>query len=373
MRSLAIRNLNVWYGAQHVLKNISADIPPRQITAVIGPSGCGKSTLLKSLNRLLELNEQVRVEGQVLLDSEDIYAAGQDAVEIRTRIGLLAQKPFPLPMSIFDNVAYGPRIHGLANGNLNAIVQSRLEAVGLWDEVKDRLNAPASGLSVGQQQRLCLARTQITPATGRPYCNDCLSPCPACGALVPETFACGICGAPYCHFCGAACDACGRHFCKEHSRHFAGCEHVLCADHETRCAGGGEEICPLCHEECAICGKPVCEKHTSICRRCGQEYCRVCVGRSGLCETCASVADVGEPVDMHHEPCADHPSVVELIHRYRWTRGQNQRYIIYMGRSGFLSGAVVVTARGAGRPKVLIAHELSLPDMIRDRFSWHGD
>ena len=159
MRSLAIRNLNVWYGAQHVLKNISADIPPRQITAVIGPSGCGKSTLLKSLNRLLELNEQVRVEGQVLLDSEDIYAAGQDAVEIRTRIGLLAQKPFPLPMSIFDNVAYGPRIHGLANGNLNAIVQSRLEAVGLWDEVKDRLNAPASGLSVGQQQRLCLART----------------------------------------------------------------------------------------------------------------------------------------------------------------------------------------------------------------------
>lgn len=159
MRSLAIRNLNVWYGAQHVLKNISADIPPRQITAVIGPSGCGKSTLLKSLNRLLELNEQVRVEGQMLLDSEDIYAAGQDAVEIRTRIGLLAQKPFPLPMSIFDNVAYGPRIHGLANGNLNAIVQSRLEAVGLWDEVKDRLNAPASGLSVGQQQRLCLART----------------------------------------------------------------------------------------------------------------------------------------------------------------------------------------------------------------------
>jgi len=159
LRSLAIHNLNVWYGAQHVLKNISADIPPRQITAVIGPSGCGKSTLLKSLNRLLELNEQVRVEGQVLLDGEDIYAAGQDVTEIRTRIGLLAQKPFPLPMSIFDNVAYGPRIHGLANGNLDAIVHARLEAVGLWDEVKDRLNAPASGLSVGQQQRLCLART----------------------------------------------------------------------------------------------------------------------------------------------------------------------------------------------------------------------
>jgi phosphate transport system ATP-binding protein len=159
MPSLSIRNINVWYGAQHALKDISVDIPPRQITAVIGPSGCGKSTLLKSLNRLLELNERVRVEGQVLLDGDDIYADDQDATEIRTRIGLLAQKPFPLPMSIFDNVAYGPRIHGLANGNLQAVVQSQLEAVGLWEEVKDRLNAPASGLSVGQQQRLCLART----------------------------------------------------------------------------------------------------------------------------------------------------------------------------------------------------------------------
>jgi len=214
---------------------------------------------------------------------------------------------------------------------------------------------------------------QVHPATGKPYCNDCLSPCPTCGALVPETSACDICGAIFCHFCGATCDACGRHSCKEHSRHFEGCGHVLCADHETRCAGGGEEICPLCHEECAICGKPVCDEHTSFCRRCGQEYCRACVGRSGLCETCASLADAGEPVDMHSEPCADHPSVAELVHRYRWIRAQNQRYVIYMGRSGFLSGAVVVVERGPGRPKVVAAHELSLPDMIRDRFSWHGD
>lgn len=159
MRSLSIRHLNVWYGKQHTIKEISADIPPGQITAVIGPSGCGKSTLLKSLNRLLELNEQVRVEGQVLLDGEDIYARDQDVTEIRTRIGLLAQKPFPLPMSIYDNVAYGPRVHGLANGRLDQIVCSQLQAVGLWAEVKDRLRAPAVGLSVGQQQRLCLART----------------------------------------------------------------------------------------------------------------------------------------------------------------------------------------------------------------------
>jgi phosphate transport system ATP-binding protein len=126
MQDLSIRRLNIWYGTQHALKDISVEIPPRQITAVIGPSGCGKSTLLKCLNRLLELNESVRVEGQVLLDGEDIYGSGQDVTEIRTRIGLLAQKPFPLPMSIYDNVAYGPRVHGLANGNLDGLVRSRL-------------------------------------------------------------------------------------------------------------------------------------------------------------------------------------------------------------------------------------------------------
>ncbi len=159
MQPLSIRKLNVWYGKQQALKDISVDIPRRQITAIIGPSGCGKSTLLKSLNRLLDLNEQVRVTGQVLLDGQNIYDPGVDVTEIRTRIGLLAQKPFPLPMSIFDNVAYGPRIHGLTNGNLAEIVTAQLTAVGLWEEVKDRLKTPATGLSGGQQQRLCLART----------------------------------------------------------------------------------------------------------------------------------------------------------------------------------------------------------------------
>jgi phosphate transport system ATP-binding protein len=159
MQSLAIRDLNVWYGKQHALKTITLNVPLRQITAIIGPSGCGKSTLLKSLNRLLDLNEQVRVTGQVLLDGKNIYDPQVDVTEIRTRIGLLAQKPFPLPLSIYDNVAYGPRIHGRTNGRLDAIVQSRLEAVGLWDEVCDRLKAPATALSVGQQQRLCLARS----------------------------------------------------------------------------------------------------------------------------------------------------------------------------------------------------------------------
>ncbi len=159
MQSLSIRNLNVWYGKKQVLKDITLNIPLRQITAIIGPSGCGKTTLLKSLNRLLDLNEQVRIDGQVLLDGMNIYRPGTDVTEVRTRVGLLAQKPFPLPLSIYDNVAYGPRIHGRTNGSLNALVQSRLESVGLWDEVHDRLKASATDLSVGQQQRLCLARS----------------------------------------------------------------------------------------------------------------------------------------------------------------------------------------------------------------------
>jgi phosphate transport system ATP-binding protein len=155
---LSIRQLNVWFGNQHVLKDITADIPRRRITAIVGPSGCGKTTLLKSLNRLVELDPKARIDGQVLLDGEDIYDPLVDVTQVRARIGLLAQKPFPLPMSIYDNVAYGPRIHGLKNGRMDDLVRTYLEAVELWDEVKDRLKAPATALSVGQQQRLCLAR-----------------------------------------------------------------------------------------------------------------------------------------------------------------------------------------------------------------------
>ncbi len=162
---IRIRDLNAWYGAEQALKDITADIPARQITAIIGPSGCGKTTLLRSLNRLLEETDGARVTGQVLLDGVDIYGRGADVTEVRTRVGMLAPKPFPLPMSIYDNVAYGRRIHGLqraldkGNGrNLDRIVERYLRAAGLWEEVKDRLRAPASGLSTGQQQRLCLAR-----------------------------------------------------------------------------------------------------------------------------------------------------------------------------------------------------------------------
>ncbi len=161
---IRIQDLNAWYGKSHALRDITADIPARQITAIIGPSGCGKTTLLRSLNRLLEETDGTRVSGQVLLDGIDIYGRGVDVTRVRTRVGMLAPKPFPLPMSIYDNVAYGRRIHGLlvldkGNGrNLDRIVERYLRAAGLWEEVKDRLHAPASGLSTGQQQRLCLAR-----------------------------------------------------------------------------------------------------------------------------------------------------------------------------------------------------------------------
>lgn len=161
---IQVRDLNVWYGTQHALKNVSVGIPARQVTAIIGPSGCGKTTLLRSINRLIEETPGTRVEGQILLDGVDIYSRGVDVTEVRTRVGMLAPKPFPLPMSIYDNVAYGRRIHGLqaldkGNGrNLDRMVERYLRSAGLWDEVKDRLRAPASGLSTGQQQRLCLAR-----------------------------------------------------------------------------------------------------------------------------------------------------------------------------------------------------------------------
>jgi phosphate transport system ATP-binding protein len=156
---ISIRNLSVFYGANAALKKVDLDIPPKRITVIIGPSGCGKSTLLKSLNRLLDAVEGVRVEGRVLVDGEDIYAPRTEVTRVRRKMGLLSQKPQVLPMSIYDNVAYGPRIHGLrSRPALDRTVESHLKAAGLWDEVRDRLHQPASELSVGQQQRLCLAR-----------------------------------------------------------------------------------------------------------------------------------------------------------------------------------------------------------------------
>lgn len=156
---IRIEKLNVYYEEHHVLKDIVAEIPEKRITAIIGPSGCGKTTLLRSLCRLLELHDGVEVSGQVLVDGVNIFDRSVDVTDIRKRMGLIAQRPNPLPMSIYDNVSYGPRIHGVSDGNrLGQIVEQCLRAAGLWDEVSSRLRAPASRLSAGQQQRLCLAR-----------------------------------------------------------------------------------------------------------------------------------------------------------------------------------------------------------------------
>ncbi len=156
---IQIQGLTVTFSGHLAIRDVSVDIPPRQITAIIGPSGCGKTTLLRSMCRLIELTEGVRVSGRVLFEGQDVYDPRVDVTEIRRRMGLLAQRPFPLPMSIYENVAYGPRLHGVRQRReLDRIVEEHLRAAGLWDEVKDRLHAPASALSVGQQQRLCLAR-----------------------------------------------------------------------------------------------------------------------------------------------------------------------------------------------------------------------
>lgn len=156
---ISIQNLNVEIGNQQILKDISINIPNKKVISIIGPSGCGKTTLLKSFNRLLDDTADVKVTGKVLVDGENIYDPDVEVTHIRKKMGLLSQRPYPLPMSIYDNVAYGPRIHGTRKkADLDIIVETQLKATGLWNEVKDRLHAPATRLSIGQQQRLCLAR-----------------------------------------------------------------------------------------------------------------------------------------------------------------------------------------------------------------------
>ncbi|MCC7320162.1 MAG: phosphate ABC transporter ATP-binding protein [Rubellimicrobium sp.] len=161
---IAAQAVNVHYGDRHALHDVAIDIADRSVTAFIGPSGCGKSTFLRCLNRMNDTIATARVGGRILLDGEDIYDPRVDPVQLRARVGMVFQKPNPFPKSIYDNVAYGPRIHGLARSraDLDAIVERALRRAALWDEVKDRLAAPGTGLSGGQQQRLCIARAVAT-------------------------------------------------------------------------------------------------------------------------------------------------------------------------------------------------------------------
>jgi len=154
-----IKDLDLYYGEFHALHGIEMDIPANRVTAFIGPSGCGKSTLLRTLNRMNDLVESCRIEGRVALDGEDIYAKGCDVNLLRRRVGMVFQKPNPFPMSIYDNVAFGPRTHGVrGKAELDEIVEGALRKAAIWDELKDRLKKSALGLSGGQQQRLCIAR-----------------------------------------------------------------------------------------------------------------------------------------------------------------------------------------------------------------------
>jgi phosphate transport system ATP-binding protein len=160
MDKIKVEKLNFFYGEKRALADVSIGIPERQITALIGPSGCGKSTFLRCLNRMNDTIRGVRVEGQIKLDDQDIYASDTDVVDLRSRVGMVFQRPNPFPQTIFDNVAFGPRVLGTAarNGHLAEIVESSLRDVHLWDEVKENLKQNALGLSLGQQQRLCIAR-----------------------------------------------------------------------------------------------------------------------------------------------------------------------------------------------------------------------
>ncbi len=156
---ITISDLNLYIGKQHILKNINVEIPQKKITVILGPSGCGKTTLLKSMNRLTDLYPDVKVKGKIIIDNDNILQTRQDLTKIRQKMGLLSQQPYPLPMNIYNNVAYGLRISGRKNKRfLNKRIEHYLKLVNLWDEVKDRLKEPASTLSIGQQQRLCLAR-----------------------------------------------------------------------------------------------------------------------------------------------------------------------------------------------------------------------
>ncbi|MCC7576604.1 MAG: phosphate ABC transporter ATP-binding protein, partial [Methanomethylovorans sp.] len=156
---IEVKGLNLWYGDNHALHDISIDIPKNSVTALIGPSGCGKSTFIRCLNRMNDLVKNCRIQGSVKIDNKDIYSKDIDVVDLRKRVGMVFQKPNPFPMSIHDNIAYGPRIHGVAKKDIDNVVEDALRSGALWEEVAERLTTSALDLSGGQQQRLCIART----------------------------------------------------------------------------------------------------------------------------------------------------------------------------------------------------------------------
>lgn len=192
MEKFEIRDLDLYYGSFQALKKIQLDISEKEITAFIGPSGCGKSTLLKSLNRMNDLVEGCRITGSIKLDGEDIYAKSMDVNLLRKRVGMVFQKPNPFPMSIYDNIAFGPRTHGVRNkARLDEIVEKSLRDAAIWDEAKDRLKKNALGLSGGQQQRLCIARA-LAVQPDILLMDEPTSALDPVSTLVVEQLACGL-------------------------------------------------------------------------------------------------------------------------------------------------------------------------------------
>lgn len=207
---------------------------------------------------------------------------------------------------------------------------------------------------------------QINPADGLPYCLECLHECPTCRRLTAETLTCETCGDGCCGHCGGVCQLCGRTVCGDHG-HAQPCGHVLCTDHIARCAIGREIVCAVCDVACGICERHFCADHAETCRRCEQSYCSECVRRSGLCDTCATIGQAGEPIDMLREPCAIEPGVAGLVSSYRWMRAGNARYTIYLGINAIMSGAVVVVDHAPSTPQVVAARKISTLNMVRSK------
>jgi hypothetical protein len=189
---------------------------------------------------------------------------------------------------------------------------------------------------------------------GWSYCLDCLDGCPSCHAQAPTILACAACGGDCCETCGLVCDQCGGRFCPEHAQRSKSCEHVLCSEHGATCHLCQTPVCPVCEAPCGICERAFCVVDGAICQQCGQSYCRECVRRTGLCDTCATLHRQGKPVDLATEPCGADPKVIRLATAYRWLRGENERYLVYVG-DGSLTARMVVVVDKAGNPATAIS------------------
>ena len=196
----------------------------------------------------------------------------------------------------------------------------------------------------------------VSPIDRKAYCAACAQECPTCQQVTPVLVACAACGAMGCPSCTPSCVVCRQPFCAQHARRVAGCGHVVCADHAERCAIGREPVCPQCGETCALCERPYCGEHAAACALCGREYCSECVRPTGLCDTCAPLLRDKNWTDIGEEPWATVPEVVRVAPRYRWVRGHNRRYTVYLGEGTLFTGIVVVAEKRGGEWQVQIRH-----------------